>query len=189
MGSGTSGKGSSSSRSSSTTNNVTTTHVDNRVYQSDFGAVEAGTGVANRAVDALTDISSDALDLGRDGLAAGTDNLNLGLGFAEKVYGDSLAFGGDAIDAIASNSDSALDFGRDALGRLADNQDSALDFLSNLVDSFGMNAQKFTDQAIAGFETLAVKSSESADDRVGKVAIWAFVAVAAIMIVPAFARK
>lgn len=163
-GGGASGKGSSSSRSASETNNTTTSYVDNRVYQSDFGAVEAGTGVANRALDSMADVSRDAIDLGRSGLDAGTDNLNLGLGFAESVVGDSY----DVVDSV--------------VGRLADNQDSALDFLSGLVDSFGNSAQKFTDQAISGFETLAVKSSESADDRVGKVALWAFAAVAAIMI-------
>lgn len=177
MSKGPSGKGSSASKNTSTssTNNTTVVTTDNRVYQSDFGAVEAGTNVARDAItsnervtgdaiSAMSDVSSDAISLGRDALDSANDNLNLGLGFALDTYESSLVFGEKAIDAVSEN---ARDFS-DALA----NQNESL-----------------ISQTISGLQSLAKTTSESADDRVTRLGVWAFGAIAAIMILPAIFGK
>lgn len=199
MGSGTSGKGSSSSKTNanSTTNSTTTNNVDNRVYQSDFGAVSAAFDSNNNAISSVTDISADAISLGRAGLDAGTENLNRGLGFASDAYTSSLGFGrditSDAIDAVADSAtrttdalkysqDNAFNFGSGVVNGL-------FDFAGSALDRFADNAQDLAAQSIAGNQSLAKATSESADDRVTRLGMYAFGALAVILVLPAIFGK
>jgi hypothetical protein len=161
MGSG-SGKG--TSRSSSASSSNTTVNTDNRVYQSDFGAVKAGTDVAAAAVTGAVDIGKEAIDLGRAGLDAGTDNLNLGLGFAADTYGGGLDFASRIVDQLFS-------------------------FTETAIDTAGSQARSLASDSVAGYQALARNTSESADDKVVKIGAVALAAVAAIFVLPAVFGK
>jgi len=162
------------------------------------------------AISGAADISRSALDLGRSALDSGNDVAIAGLDNAQRTYQGSLDFAGDvfggaaaalegsadrvarfATDALDSNSSLARETlasqsglaGR-AIDAVSDATGGVLDFASGLfTDALGAQKQ-LTDQNLTGLTALAKQTSASADDRVQKVALYAFVAVAAIMILP-----
>jgi len=173
MGSG-SGKG--TSRSSSASNAVTTVNTDNRVYQSDFGAVKAGTDVANNALGGMVDVSLDAISLGSDALDASTTNLTRGLDFAADAYANSLTFAGDTT--------------QNSLGFAGSLVDQLFSFTTNAIDTVGTQARNLASDSIAGNQSLAVATSESGDDKIVRIGMYAFAAIAAVLVLPAvFGKK
>lgn len=183
------GKGNSRAQTSSTTNNTqqTTNAVDNRVFGEGAITLEGTGNTVNTTVtdfDALRtagEISSDAIALGREGIISGFDFAGRGLD--------------TAIGAVRETSKDAMDFAEFLSGR-------SLDTVTGLADSYGSGladttreAFDFADRglttiaslvgdAVGGFGELAMQTSASTDDRVGKVAMYAFIAVAAVIVLP-----
>jgi hypothetical protein len=87
------GKGNSRARttSSSTTNNETTNFVDNSVHTSDFGAVQAGTDVATRALEENSEVARASIGAGRDLAGSAFDT-------ARDINDDSLKLLGGLVD-------------------------------------------------------------------------------------------
>lgn len=62
---------------------------------------------------------------------------------------------------------------RDALDFASEVGGGVLDFARNLVGD-----------TVSGLQTLSQQTSQSSDDRVAKIAMYAFVAVAAVLVLP-----
>jgi len=106
--------------------------------------------------------------------------LNVAGNIASGAYGlgsQALGLGAKSLDSIAKvNADSLTLLGGLVSGAIDNSKTMARDAIlagSNTVSS-----------AIAGFKSLAEQNSASSDDRVQKVAIYALVAFAAVMILP-----
>lgn len=156
------GKGNSKSNTSNqaTTTNTqeTNTYTDNRVYQT---LSDSG------AISAATDISGAAIALGNEAIASNSDVSIRGLDAAQDMYASSLSYAGNSVD-------------------------SAYEFASGVFESALTAQQKLVDQSQAGNASLAQQVSQSAtqsvNEGVQKVALYALAAVAAILVLPAFAR-
>lgn len=169
-----SGKGNSQNRTdstSSTTNTQTTVNqVDNRVYQSDVNALLA-----------LTDISGDAFNLGRDAIDANLAATNASLDNAQQAYGRSLDFAADitsgAFDQVGEANDRITRFAGDSVTGI-------LDFARDLFGDALSAQSDLADQNVAGLTALATQNSASSEDRISKIVIYAIVAIAAAFILP-----
>lgn len=111
------------------------------------------------AIAGATEIAKEAFDLGRSAIDANT-NLST-----------------DVVDAARFINQDSLDFGSEALGVVADLAESGQQSVIKAAGSM-------FDQAIAGIKSLALQTSATSDDRVQKIAIVAFVAAAAAVVVP-----
>lgn len=138
------------------------------------------------------DLGDSLRDLGRGAFDASSDNLNRGLDFAGSTFKGATDTIGDALNTVAGVSSDSLD-------RLSQSHESSLSTLGDLVSQvFGFagdaiegvtdNAQRLAGQSIAGNQSLAKTTSESGDDRVTRVAMYAFLAVGAIFVVQAFRK-
>jgi hypothetical protein len=224
-----SGKGNSkantNSTSSTTNSQETTNFVDNSVRTSDENALLALSDVSRAAFDAanemadsvvggaygaLTDISSDSLDLGREALGTAERVSTASLDNARLAYGTSLDFAADVAGGAAAGLDAASErvtrFATDALdsyGSLADNAfasnenvttraldaltgaaEGVFDFARSLFgDSIAAN-RDLTDQNVAGLTALATQNSATSEDRISKVVIYAIIGVVVILVAP-----
>jgi hypothetical protein len=161
------------------------------------GAFGSLSDVSADAFGTVADVSSDALSLGRAAIDSSNDGLSKGLGYASDVYTSSLSFGRDITsDAIESIADSA----RSTTDALRGSQSDAFDFggnvVSGLFDFVDNSFNRFTNatsdlakQSIAGNQSLAKSTSESADDRVTRLGMYAFLAIGAILVLPAIFGK
>jgi hypothetical protein len=120
------------------------------------------------AIAGAVEISKDALELGGTAVDRSTELAGRGLNFARDVNADSLDFAGD----IAGT----------AIDRIADFAESGQ---ATVIDAAG----GIFDRALASIGTLATQTSASTDDRVAKVATYAFLATAAAVILPAVLRR
>lgn len=156
------GKGNSraNTSSSSTTTNETTTLIDNSVHTSDFGAVQAALDIGLEALRMGGENLTTSADLAGRGLDTALDATRSALDFSESVVGSNERLARDSILAIS-------DFGGVALGE---------------VTNF---ARDLTEANLSGLTSLARQTSESADDRVSRVAMYAFAAIAAVFVLPA----
>lgn len=200
------GKGNSraNTQSDSTTNQTNITTTDNSVYTSDFGAVaaakdislagiEAATDTINRSNDLVgdalsttsglfLDVSDAAQNLGQGAFNASYDNLNRGLGFAQDAYSTSTKFATDALGK-------SLDAVSDANATTRDVSESYADSVTDLVSSLFDFAGGTIDKSITSNASLVRSASESGDDRVTRLGSYAFLAIAAIMVLPALFGK
>jgi len=106
--------------------------------------------------------------------------LNVAGNIASGAYGlgsQALGLGAKSLDAISAvNADSLTLLGGLVSGAIDNSRTMARDAIqagSNTVSS-----------AIAGFKSLAEQNSASSDDRVQKVALYAFLALAAVFVLP-----
>lgn len=120
------------------------------------------------AISGAVEISKDALDLGARAVDASSDLAGRGLDFAQDVNADSL-------DYSKSITTTAID-------RVADFAELGQ---QNVIDAAG----NLFDRAVSSIGDLAMQTSQSSDDRVAKVATYAFLAAAAAVVIPAVFRK
>jgi hypothetical protein len=171
----------SSSRSSPTNTQTSVTEVQNLNLQDTEGVTLANssnnviTTTDYGAIDRAADISGDALNLGREALLSNESLSRAALGSVENV-------------AIRSN-ESIERFAGDTLASNRNLLESALDFASDLFGTATSATQKAVDTNISGLQSIAQKNSESADDRVTRVALYAFAAIAAVFILPGLMSK
>lgn len=126
-----------------TSNSFTTT--------SDEGAINAGAGVASKALEINGDVSQAAIDLGNSAVSTGAAVANHGLDNAAAAYQSGLTFGTSALDAVESIA-----------------QESAQSN-ANLVNN-----------ALGGFQSLATQNSASSGTQLQKVALYAIIAAVVI---------
>lgn len=197
------GKGNSrattSSQSNTTNEQTTVNQVDNRVFDlSGDGALLVSGAGANitttdhGAISAATDISRAALDIGRSAFQSGADvaiaGLDNALSLADASSERVARFASDALDANSALASETLasqsGLAGSAIDAVSDATSGVLDFAAGLFgDALGAQKQ-LTDQNLTGLTALAKQTSASADDRVQNVALYAFIAVAAILILP-----
>jgi len=160
--------------------------------------------------NAAVDISSDAIDLGRSGFETGERVANAGLDNARAAYEGGLSFASDivlnALDTTGQSAERVAKFSYDALdansslaratldsqssvaGRaidaVADAGANVLDFAAGLFTEATQAQANLTDQNLSGLTSLAHQTSASADDRVQKVALYAFIALVAALVLP-----
>lgn len=120
------------------------------------------------AIAGAVEISTEALQLGGLAVDRSTELAGRGLDFARDVNADSLDFAGDVT--------------RDAIDRVSEFAESGQ---RTVVDAVG----NVFDRAISSIGTLAMQTSASTDDRVAKVAVYAFLAAAAAVVLPAVFKK
>jgi hypothetical protein len=138
-------------------------------------AAQAGAfAFGETAIEANADTAQQALNFAGD-TVRGT------FGFARDVNRDSLEFGSDALGRVAQAGADTLSFGRSAL-------ESSLDFAGDLVGQAIKAQADLTADNLQGLGNLAKQTSASADDRVSKVALYAFAAIAAVFVLPAIFR-
>jgi hypothetical protein len=120
------------------------------------------------AIEGAVEISKEALDLGARSVDSSTELAGRGLDFAQDVNRDSLDYSRDitttAIDRVA-------DFAE--LG-----QQTVVDAVGGLFD-----------RSVGAISDLAMQTSQSTDDRVAKVAVYAFLAAAAAVVLPAVFKR
>jgi len=121
-----------------------------------------------------------------------TNNISTDQG-AVKIAGNIATAGITSAQASAAG---ALGFGKSALDTVAKANGDSLKLISGLItgafdnsktvvrDALDANA-KATNDSISGFAALAKQTSASDGDKVGKVAMYAFVAIAAVFVLPA----
>jgi len=100
-----------------------------------------------------------AVEITRDAIELGNETVGRGIDLADRVTGDTFAFAGDAIERIADFAETG--------------QQTVVDAVSNAFKG-----------AVSSIGELAMQTSASTDDRVAKVAIYAFSAAAAALILP-----
>lgn len=172
----------------------------NRVTSTDYGAIDAAGNFANAA-----------LDVGLEALRMGSDNLDRSLSFAGRatdaivdVNRGAFDFGSSVVsDALSSQRDAVREisqFGgvaigevaganREALNAVLDAGSGVLDFARDIFSSSAQGQANLAQQNLTGLTALAKQTSESGDDRVTRVAMYAFLAVAAVFIIPKLAEK
>jgi hypothetical protein len=173
----------STSRSSnaSQANQTQTTNTSNLNLQENEGITLANVGgpvslttTDFNSVAMAGELGLEALDLGRrsvdnvvDFAGRGVDTI---VGATRDVNRDSLDFAGQALDTVASFAENA---NRDSLDFAAGVGGGVLDFAKGLVGD-----------TVAGLNSLSMQTSASTDDRVAKVAMYAFASVAALVVLP-----
>lgn len=120
------------------------------------------------AIAGAVEISKEALQLGGDAVNRSTELAGRGLDFAQDVNADSLDFASDLTGT--------------ALERIADLAESGQ---SGVIDAAG----SLFDRAVSSISDLAMQTSQSTDDRVAKVAVYAFLAAAAAVVLPAVFKR
>lgn len=197
------GKGNSRANTASTANTsqTTTNNIDNRVYTSDFGAIQEGADVAREALrtgeNVFLDLGNLAESLGIEAIRGSGEQLNRGLDFAQNAYETSLGFGrdvtSDAVNAVADTANRSIDTlsasQSESLGFISDLVNGLFGFAGDTIDKVGAQAETLAGQSIEGNQSLARATSESADDKVTRLGGYALAAIAAIFVVPAIFGK
>jgi hypothetical protein len=152
------------------TEGVTLIGDSNQVTTTDFGAIQAA-----------GELGYEALRMGNDALRTGADLAGRGLDnafdFGRSTVSDAFTFGTRSLDSVTAFADEALatnaGVSRDALDFASEVGGGVLDFARNLVGD-----------TVSGLQSLSMQTSQSSDDRVAKIALYAFVAVAAVLVLP-----
>lgn len=163
------------------TEGVTVVGDSNSIMTTDFGAIERAGEVSTAALDLGRDSLNIGADLAGRGLdnafAFGSDTVAGAFNFGRDVAADGFSFGTRSLDTVADFADSALntnaDLARDSLSFASEVGGGVLDFARSLVGD-----------TVSGLQTLSMQTSSSSDDRVAKIAMYAFVAVAAAVVLP-----
>jgi hypothetical protein len=183
-----------SRQTQSTTNDVTNLNVQDTegvtiagsdnvsVTTTDFGAIDAALDIGLEALRMGQTNLDTAASLAGRGLDTALDATRGALDFSDSVVRTNERVASDAIERIA-------DFGGVALGEVRGFGDSALDFASGVFDR-ALNAQADLAGAnLQGLTQLARQTSESADDRVSRTAMYAFAALAAVFVLPPLLQR
>jgi hypothetical protein len=137
------------------------------------------------AIDAAVDIGGHALDVGLEGIKQGGDVAIAGLDVASDAYSRGLDLAKFSVDAVS-------DAGYQATDRVARFAENSLDFADDIFSTAIASNARTLDTSLAGLNTLAQNVSQSATQSVNqgvqKVAMYAFLAVAAILVLPAIAK-
>lgn len=141
------------------------------ITQTDFGALAAA-----------QDIGTEALRLGADNLETAANLAGRSLDTAEFAVRGAFDFGETAIGSQET-------IARDAISEIAEFGERALEMITGgFGDALGAQS-RLTEQNLGGLTALARETSESADDRVSRTALFAFAAIAAIFVLPALFGK
>jgi hypothetical protein len=153
------------------------------------------------AVSMAGELGTQAIDLGRrsvdnvvDFAGRGVDSI---VGATRDVNRDSLDFAGQALDTVADFADSgrrdSLDFATGALDKsfnfAGQSLEAATQFATDAGGSVLDFARDMVGNTVSGFKELTMQTSASTDDRVAKVALYAFAAVAASVVLPKLFAK
>ena len=137
----------------------------------DFGAINAALDIGIEALRMGDANLRTASDLAGRGLDTALDATRSALDFSDSVVSSNESIARDSIQHIA-------DFGGVALGE-------SLDFARDVFEGAGNALKDVTQTNLEGLTSLARQTSESADDRVSRVAMYAFAAIAAVFVLPA----
>jgi len=127
----------------------------NVITTTDAGAVAGGVSLGTDAIHMAGDVSQAAINLGQWAVSQGTDVANHGLDNARAAYETSLTFGSDALQAV-----------------------------QQIAAASQSNNRAIVSDAVTGFQSLAMQNSASEADKVSKVAIYGFAAIAAALVLP-----
>lgn len=123
-------------------------------FSTDAGAVDAGARVAGAAIQANSDVSQAAIDLGSKALSEGTTVATAGLDNAAAAYQGGLTFGTNALDTVRS-----------------------------LAGQFSQQNADLTNNALAGYQSIAQQNSATDSTQIQKIALWAIGAAVLIVLV------
>lgn len=163
------------------TEGVTVVGDSNQITTTDYGALQAA-----------GELGYEALRMGNESLRTGADLAGRGLDnafdFGRSTVMDAFDFGGKtASDAFAFGTrslDSVTAFADEALQTNAGVSRDALDFASEVGGGVLDFARGLVGDTVSGLQSLSMQTSQSSDDRVAKIALYAFVAVAAVLVLP-----
>lgn len=168
----------------------------NTVTTTDHGALD----LAGRFVNSALDVGIEALRMGQTNLDTAASLAGRGLDTALDATRSALDFGESTVrsnEALATEAmRNIVDFGgvalgevsgisREAISSVLDAGQGVLDFATGIFDSALRSQQDLTAQNLSGLTALARQTSESADDRVSRTAMYAFAAIAAVFVLPA----
>lgn len=179
------------------------------------GALDFARGAFLDVSEATRDLGRAAIDSGTEnlnrGLGFAESAYESSLGFGsdviesnERVASDAISATSGLVDRLAQSHSQSLDIVAgttgDALDKLAQSNTENLGALGNLVgklfdfagdaiDQASESAQDLAGQSIAGNQSLAKTTSESADDRVARIGLYGFAAIAAIFVAQAFIKR
>lgn len=120
------------------------------------------------AIGGAVEIAKEALQLGGVAVDRSSELAGRGLNFARDVNADSLDFASD----VSAN----------AINRIADFAELGQ---ATVIDAAG----GIFDRALNSIGNLAMQTSASTDDRVAKVAVYAILAAAAALVLPAVFKR
>lgn len=157
------------------TEGVTIVGDGNQVTSTDYGAINSAIDIGLEALQMGQTNLDTAASLAGRGLDTALDATRSALDFSDSVVRSNERVASDSIQRIA-------DFGGVALGE-------SLDFARDVFEGAGSALRNVTESNIAGLTSLAKQTSESADDRVSRTAMYAFAAIAAVFVLPALFGK
>lgn len=168
------------------TEGLTVVGDSNAITTTDFGAIERAGEVSRAALDLGRDSLHIGADLAGRGLdnafAFGSDTVAGAFNFGRDVASDGFSFGTRSLDTVADFADSSLSvnagLARDSLDFARDVGGGVLDFAKGLVGD-----------TVSGLQSLSMQTSSTSDDRVAKIATYAFIAVAALVVLPKLFSK
>lgn len=147
----------------------------------DGGALDAAASIADRALSVGLDVSREALDVGRSALDTALLTNQRGLD-------NALAFGSRSLSSVDAARADALNLADRSVSSIADLSDRGFSFAESTLGAALRAVGDATDAAIGGVQSLARQTTASEGDRVSKVAIYAVLAVAAALALPAIFR-
>lgn len=107
------------------------------------------------AGNAIDSVSSAAVTLGQTALDTGAGVANHGLDNAAAAYSSGLTFGTNALDVVA-----------------------------NLISDQELRNSALTNNALAGYQSIAQQNSASSSTQIQKIALYALAAAVAIVVLP-----
>lgn len=165
--------GGDSKSSSSTSNRIDTRTTTHQTDNSGNTGILGGGSVRVSNVERTTIQQSDS-----GAIKAATSIAQSGLSASRASTTQALGFGSAALKSVTAAN-------HDSLKLLTGLVSGALDNSKTLArDSIAASAAS-SKAAVTGFAALAKTTSESTDDRVGRVALYAFAALAAVFVLPA----
>lgn len=164
------------------TEGVTVVGDANQITTTDYGALQMAGEIGYEALRMGSENLRTGADLAGRGLDAAFDFGRSTVGSAFDFGSDAFAFGTRSLDSVTGFADSALQsnvgVSRDALDFASEVGGGVLDFAKGLVGD-----------TVKGLQDLSMQTSSTSDDRVAKIAMYAFAAVAAAVVLPKIFSK
>ena len=159
--------------------NTGNTKVNYTSVTTDNGAIQAAGNLAGTAVGAAlganTDVVNSAINLA-SGLSSDVSSAAITLGQTAIDTGGALANKG--LDNAAAAYTSGLTFGTNALDTVAQIASNSLSAQTNL-----------TNNALAGYQTIAQQNSASDASQIQKIALYALAAAVLVVVLPAMFKQ
>lgn len=172
--------GGGNSKSSQNSTTKTSNYADNRIYQSDYGAIESAFGFAGDAVSLASGVARDAIASNENTLG---DALRESLGFgresfevASSALRESLDFADTQTDRAISTSERSYET---ALGFGADIFDRSISAVSNVLS----DGQQQLGSTVTALNSIAREQATSTDQRVQDIAKNALYVGGAVVVV------